>query len=33
MDEDQTLLLTPLMDIDQVRQSISPTEASDNLNL
>ena len=27
MDEDQKLLLIPLMDIDQVRQSISPTEA------
>ena len=31
MDEDQTLLLMPLMDVDQVRQS--PTEARDNLNL
>ena len=33
MDEDQTLLLTPLMDVDQVRQSVSPTEPRDNLNL
>ena len=33
MDEDQTLLQMPLMDVDQVRQSISPTEARDNLNL
>ena len=24
MDEDQTLLQTPLMDVDQVRQSVSP---------
>ena len=33
MDEDQTLLLMPLMDVGQVRQSVSPTEARDNLNL
>ena len=33
MDEDQTLLQMPLMDVDQVRQSISPTEARENLNL
>ena len=33
MDEDQTILQTPLMDVDQVRQSISPTEARENLNL
>ena len=32
MDEDQTILQTPLMDIDQVRQSICPVEAK-NLNL
>ena len=33
MDEDQTILQTPPMDIDQVRQSISPVETRDNLNL
>ena len=33
MDEDQTLLQMPLMDVDQVRQSVSPAEARDNLNL
>ena len=33
MDKDQTLLLMPLMDVDQVRQSICPTEARDNVNL
>ena len=33
MDEDKTLLLMPLMDVDQVRQSVSPTEVKDNLNL
>ena len=33
MDEDQTLLQMPLIDVDQVRQSISPVEARDNLNL
>ena len=33
MDEDQTLLHIPLIDVDQVRQSVSPTEARDNLNL
>ena len=32
MDEDQTILQTPLMDVDQVRQTVSP-EARDNLNL
>ena len=31
--ENQTLLLKPLMDIDQIRQSVNPTEARDNLNL
>ena len=33
MDKYQTLLQTPLKDVDQVRQSISPTEARENLNL
>ena len=33
MDKDQTLLQMPLMDVDQVRQSVSLTEAWDNLNL
>ena len=33
MDEDQTILQTPLMDVDQVRQTISPVETRDNLNL
>ena len=33
MNEDQTLLQMLLMDVDQVRQSISPTEARENLNL
>ena len=33
MDEDQTLLQIPLKDIDQVRQSLSPVEARDNLSL
>ena len=32
MDEDQTILPMPLMDVDQVRQSISPTEARENSN-
>ena len=30
MDEDQTILQMPIMDIDQVRQSVSPTEAKEN---
>ena len=30
MDEEQTILQTPLTDIDQVRQSISPLEAREN---
>ena len=30
MDKNQTILQTPLMDIDQVRQIISPTEAREN---
>ena len=33
MDKDQTLLKMPLIDVYQVRQSISPTEARENLNL
>ena len=33
MHEDQTLLQMPPMDVDQVRQSTSPTEARENLNL
>ena len=33
MDEDQTLLQTPLMHTDQDEQSISPVEARDNFNL
>ena len=33
MDEDQTLLQTPLIDVDQVGQGVSPTETRHNLNL
>ena len=33
MDEDQALLQMPLMDIDQVTQGVSPTEAMENLYL
>ena len=33
MDEDQTISQTPLMDVDQVGQTISPVEARGNLNL
>ena len=33
MDEDQTILQTPLMDVDQVRQTIIPEETRYNLNL
>ena len=33
MDKDQTLLQMPLIDRDQVRQSISITEARENLGL
>ena len=33
MDDDQSILQTPLMDIDQVRQTISPVETRNNLNL
>ena len=32
-DEDQTLVQMPLMDTDQVVQSVSPTEAREHLNL
>ena len=33
MDEDQMVLQTPLMDMDQDGQTISPGETQDNLNL
>ena len=33
MDEDQTILQTSLMDVDQGRETISPVETRDNLNL
>ena len=33
MDEDQTILQSPLMDIDQHKQTITPVETRDNLNL
>ena len=33
MDEDQTILQTPLMDADEEPLTITPTEARDNLNL
>ena len=33
MDEDQTILQTPLMDLDQDGQNIIPVETRDNLNL
>ena len=33
MDKDQTLLQTPLMDTDQDKQTISPVQTRDNLNL
>ena len=33
MDEDQIILHTPLMEEDQFRQSISPVEVRENLNL
>ena len=32
MDEDQTMLQTPLMDLDQDEQTISSVETRDNLN-
>ena len=33
MDEDQTILQTPLMDTDEKQLPITPMEARDNLNL
>ena len=33
IDEEQTILQTPLMDIDQDGQTLSPIETGDNLNL
>ena len=33
MDEDQTILQTPLLDIAQNGQTIGPVEIRDNLNL
>ena len=33
MDEDQTILQTPLMDVDQLRQTISLVESMDNFKL
>ena len=33
MDEDQTILQTPLMDVDQDRWTISPVETRENLIL
>ena len=33
MNKDQTILQTPLMDVDQVRQSLGPVEGRENLNL
>ena len=33
IDEDQTILQTPLMDIDQDRRTLSSVETRDNLNL
>ena len=33
MDKDQTILQTPLIDLDQDEQTISPVETKDNLNL
>ena len=33
MDEDQTILQTPLMDMDQDEQTTNPVETRDNLNL
>ena len=33
MDEDQTILQTPLLDVDQEGQTITPVEARDNLKL
>ena len=33
MDEDKIVLQTPLMDVDQGKQTTSPVETRDNLNL
>ena len=33
MDEDQTVLQTPVMDTDIVKQTIIPVETRDSLNL
>ena len=33
MDEDQTILQSPLMDTDQDEQTITPVETRDNLKL
>ena len=33
MDEDQTILQTPLMDTDMEQLTVTPTEARGNLNL
>ena len=33
MDEDQTILQTPLMDTEEDEMTITPMEARDNLNL
>ena len=33
MDEDQTILQTPLMDTDEEELTVTPAEARDNLNL
>ena len=33
MDEDQTILQSPLMDTHQDKQTISPVDTRDNLNL
>ena len=33
MDEDQTILQTPLMDIDEEQLTVTSTEARDNVNL
>ena len=33
MDEDQTILQTPMMDTDITEQTVTPIETRDNLNL
>ena len=33
MYKDQTILQMPLLDVDQVRQNVSPPKARENLNL